>query len=590
MALCVAVRIFSCAYISASTISATTNEGAAKSFKSSANNASFFIRFYRVLIVIFVWHMCLDILEAVLAGFSSLSLYFKSSCGMFLWILASAFVVFVCYRLVVALWLSPLRHIPGPFIARLTSKRAEMYTMAGRMSYMARIDGENYGDIYMCTPNGVAIGNPTDVRNLLSNPGVVKADYYKVLRFTGLESTVSARDPDFASLRRRQIGPYFNPSYLGKMEQSIMEHGILSIKRKWDELIDSSENGVAEVNYCEDFLFVSFDIIGTLIFGKQIEELSVNDAATSRWVASTILYIGIRSMLQLLPAYLFSFALRPIETRYQKLSSYIKESIANRRQLAASAEDQVHNKRPSDLVQAFIDAEDPESKVRMTPEQVHSECVLMMMAGSDTVSGTITWTVHLLMLYPKHYKRAVSEVRLAFGKGHLITYADCRAHLPFVEACLFESLRLSPATGGLLPRVSPPGGTTVQGHYIPEGTLIFMNIGAANRNPAVWPNPHLFDPDRFIDNDDARHSILTFSSGKRVCPGKNLAWWEMLTILANILKDYDWALPDDYKRLGPNVIDKRYGYPKQMDEKQFIIIKPADHGRDCRLMVSKHYK
>ncbi|KAI7831906.1 cytochrome P450 [Kickxella alabastrina] len=495
--------------------------------------------------------------------------------------------IFVVYRLVVAKWVSPLRHIPGPLLARMTGKRLEVYTVIGKMACIGRKDYEAYGDIYVCAPNAVSITNPADIRMLLNNPLVPKAPYYRILRFTGIDNTVSTQDMELANSRRRQMGPYFNPTYLAKMEQTIMQRGILSIKHKWDQLIERSMDGAAEVNYSHDFLFASFDTIGTLIFGRQIKELRTNDVATAHWIDTTVTYIGVRSMLQLFPQIkipLFEF---PWERRYTTLSTYIDVSIDQRRQhLAELASTGREDKRPTDLLQAFIDAEDPESKVQMTHAQIHGECMLMMLAGADTVAHTISWAVHFLTLHPKFYARAVSEVRSAFDSGHTISYSECRAKLPFVEACLYESLRLAPVTGGMLPRVSPAGGLMIQGHFVPEGTFVFVNFASSNHHKKTWCRPYEFDPTRFLDDSEARHNVFTFSSGKRICPGRHLAWWEMLTVFANILKDYDWRLPADFTHLGPNILDE-HGYPKQMESQQFIVVKPANAERDCRLIITK---
>ncbi|KAJ2881058.1 hypothetical protein IWW38_005851, partial [Coemansia aciculifera] len=225
------------------------------------------------------------------------------------------------------------------------------------------------------------------------------------------------------------------------MEQRIMDHGIVSIKKKWDNLISQASDGRAEVNYCDDFLYLAFDTIGVLAFGKQIDELSVNDAATARWIANIVTYLGVRAMFQMLPPLLAKVVLFPWEGRYNRFIAYAHEAVTARRQLIAAQHHKGKERSmPVDLLQAFIDAEDPMSSVRMSSEQIHGECVLMMMAGSDTVSGTLTWAVHLLMLHPEHYKRAVAEVRGQFAQDHIITYNECRAQLPFVEACLHESL------------------------------------------------------------------------------------------------------------------------------------------------------
>ncbi|KAJ1955580.1 hypothetical protein GGI12_005527, partial [Dipsacomyces acuminosporus] len=80
-------------------------------------------------------------------------------------------------------------------------------------------------------------------------------------------------------------------------------------------------------------------------------------------------------------------------------------------------------------------------------------------------------------------------------------------------------------------------------------------------NKRYWKNPYHFDPTRFLDSDEAKRNVFTFSYGARVCPGRQLSWFEMLTTLANILKDYDMRFPDDYSIRGPHVLDDK-GYPK----------------------------
>ncbi|KAJ2521295.1 hypothetical protein H4217_001469 [Coemansia sp. RSA 1939] len=60
----------------------------------------------------------------------------------------------------------------------------------------------------------------------------------------------------------------------------------------------------------------------------------------------------------------------------------------------------------------------------------------------------------------------------------------------------------------------------------------------------------------------------------------------MLTILANVFKDYDMRLPSDYEHLGPAVLDKN-GNPKLMNARQYIVVKPADPIRDCRVVISR---
>jgi hypothetical protein len=79
--------------------------------------------------------------------------------------------------------------------------------------------------------------------------------------------------------------------------------------------------------------------------------------------------------------------------------------------------------------------------------------------------------------------------------------------------------------------------------------------------------------------------LFTFSYGPRNCIGRNLAWVEMLTIVANVLKDYDIALSPDCEWRPENVDEK--GNPKLLPAKCFIASFPSNPERDCRMMISR---
>ncbi|KAI8326255.1 cytochrome P450 [Martensiomyces pterosporus] len=490
--------------------------------------------------------------------------------------------VFLAYTVIYALYFSPLRNIPGPFLARLTRKRDDGIVLMGWASRYARNEFEKYGDVYVSQPKTVSLSNPADARTVFASHAFRKSQFYKTLDIFDIENTLSTADPELASLRRRQLGPYFHHGYLRRMEPTIIKHGIRAIKEKWDELISRSADGLAEVIYSREFLLTTFDITGALSFGREFGALKNNDVTAAEWIASTLAFFGIRQMFTRWPKFISTPIFSRWETRYNELIAFSAESIAKRRELLLTAEE-----KPADLLQAMLDAEDPESKIRMDSVQVHAESIIMLLGGSETSSNTLTWTLHLLMLYPQQYKRAVDEVRSVFDRDHTILYSEGRAKLPFVEACLYESMRLFPVSGGQVSRIVPEGGVTLSGgQFIPGGFEVQVNIQGVNLNKKTWKEPHLFDPARFLDNEDARHSILTFGSGVRICPGRHLAWMEMVTILANLLKDYDFALPADYKLRGPTVLDE-HGYPKIMDSQMFIVSTPKNPERDCRIVVSK---
>ncbi|ORX71948.1 cytochrome P450, partial [Linderina pennispora] len=382
---------------------------------------------------------------------------------------------YASYKIVHALFFSPLRHIPwlipGPW-GKWTKRSTRMY-----------------GDIYVIGPNAVSISDPSD--------------FYIGFDTFGVENTVSARNPKVASMLKRQLGPYFNPAYISKMEHDILRYGILGLKSKWDSELAQSLSGSIEINYNRDFTLATLDSISALVFGTEPRGLKDNDVTGRRLVH------GIHGAM---PLFKFFPILNP--------------------------------------------------KTPMDERQIHASSIEMMLAGTGTTSNALQWATHLLMLHPEIRARAVDEVRSNFAAGHVITYADVRKSLPFVEACIYEALRLCP------------------GHFIPEGTEICVSYSAHGNEPFKY------DPTRFLDNDKSRSNFLTFSSGVRICSGRHLAWAEVSTILANMLKDYDLSLPNDYTHLGPSVLDDS-GYPKLMESVIYAVTTPAHPQRDCRLVLTK---
>ncbi|KAJ2500231.1 hypothetical protein GGH96_002924 [Coemansia sp. RSA 1972] len=237
----------------------------------------------------------------------------------------------------------------------------------------------------------------------------------------------------------------------------------------------------------------------------------------------------------------------------------------------------------NDILQAFIDAEDPQTKTRMTANQIVSETAINMWAGTETTANTLTWTMHMLLLHPHYMERAQQEVREQFAPSCVIEYEDARAQLPFLEHTCFEALRLHAPVNNLS-RMVTQGGVVLRGHYIPDHCSVSVSIHACNTNAETWERPMVFDPERFIKCPEQKRMLLTFSAGVRTCPGRHLALWEIFTTLANVLNNYKLELPGDAvftpKRTNGDG-------PVAMPYYHAITCSPKYPDRDCIVMVSK---
>lgn len=129
--------------------------------------------------------------------------------------------------------------------------------------------------------------------------------------------------------------------------------------------------------------------------------------------------------------------------------------------------------------------------------------------------------------------------------------------LPYLKACVKEAFRLHAPVPFLLPRLANQT-CEVMNYTIPKDARVFVNVWAMGRDPKVWDEPLSFKPDRFLgSNMDFKgqdFELLPFGSGRRMCPGLPLGSLEIEFILASLIHEFDWVLPnnEDPKKLDMN--------------------------------------
>ncbi|KAJ1936540.1 hypothetical protein FBU59_005020, partial [Linderina macrospora] len=182
----------------------------------------------------------------------------------------AATAALVGYKIIYALYFSPFRNIPGPFFARLSNIRLGYTGTFGEMSKYAIEDYEKYGDVYVCGPNAVALSNLSDLKSALSTHAFAKPAFYNAFQLFGVDNILSSCNADLVSMRKRQMGPFFNLGYLQKMEPTILKAGYLALKEKWDAEIDADARGYIEINYSRTYMLATLDVIGALMCGQEL--------------------------------------------------------------------------------------------------------------------------------------------------------------------------------------------------------------------------------------------------------------------------------------------------------------------------------
>ncbi|KAG1798579.1 cytochrome P450 [Suillus plorans] len=148
----------------------------------------------------------------------------------------------------------------------------------------------------------------------------------------------------------------------------------------------------------------------------------------------------------------------------------------------------------------------------------------MFAAGSDTTASAITMMMMAASTHTDVQARVQEELDDVVGRARLPTFAD-HEMLPQVTAFMLESLRWRPVTlGGFAHRATKD--IIWKNYLVPAGATVIGNHWAIANDPEVFPEPHRFNPQRWIDDAGRVRGDLrffTFSFGRRVCPGQHVA-------------------------------------------------------------------
>ncbi|PYH95395.1 cytochrome P450 [Aspergillus ellipticus CBS 707.79] len=176
---------------------------------------------------------------------------------------------------------------------------------------------------------------------------------------------------------------------------------------------------------------------------------------------------------------------------------------------------------------------------------VVSEVNIMMNAGSVTTAIAIANVMYQLLRNPQCLAQLRAEVDGVLEADEVIAPYDKVKHLPYLRACLDESLRIFPPTAHGLPRETPAEGMEILGQWVPGHTTVSMSAYVAHRDERAFPQADQYLPERWLGEEGKalQPYFVAFSAGARSCIGRNISYLEQTKILATLVHRYDFALP-----------------------------------------------
>jgi len=175
----------------------------------------------------------------------------------------------------------------------------------------------------------------------------------------------------------------------------------------------------------------------------------------------------------------------------------------------------------------------------MTDKDIRDNVGLFFLAGHETTSTTLQYTLGLLATHPEVQRKARNEVFEKTPNG--LTYESLR-DFEYLDWIIHESMRLYPAAPTLSGRKINK--ETIIGDWkITENTIIQIDLVTMLHSDKIWGDPEVFRPERWspeVITKEQRSSWIPFSYGPRNCIGMNFSLTEQKIFLTSVLLEYSW--------------------------------------------------
>ncbi|CAN0911223.1 Salviol synthase [Linum grandiflorum] len=226
-------------------------------------------------------------------------------------------------------------------------------------------------------------------------------------------------------------------------------------------------------------------------------------------------------------------------------------------------DDHVHD--DEDLVDVLLNMqENHELGVPMTMDVIKAVTLELFLAGIETSSTTIEWTMSEMIRHPGVLNKVQEEVRQVFGKNGDVK-EDNLHQLKYLDTIIAETL--APREGR--------EHVMLNGRDIPTKTRVIVNAWAINRDSRYWKDAEKFYPERFVDcSTDYKGNdfqFISFGAGRRMCPGMSFGMAVVKLTLANLLFHFDWKLPSNIK---PESLDMTENFGISLRKKYALHLIP----------------
>ncbi|KAF2201393.1 cytochrome P450 [Delitschia confertaspora ATCC 74209] len=459
---------------------------------------------------------------------------------LFITLLSSVaiWVTWAFYRL----YLHPLKAVPGPWLAALSTYYEMYYDLAkgGRLPWKLIELHKHYGPIVRIGPNEVHINDPDFVVRFFSSSNANRRDKHAPhQQQLGVpNATISTITSDLHQKRRAALAPFlssprvvsYQPTILGKIE---------NIASRLDRCKTSGE--VTELRQL--FWYMATDIITEIAFpigtnllqNKELDSGYYNFQKTGQskllWFKHfPFLWTILKGMP---PAWLLKMEPQAaVALRWERDNKALAHDI-----LSGRYEGEKHT-----VIHHLLSSPLPPDEKGF--DRIWEESTSLVGAGGETVANTLCTVIFHVLQNEDILHRLTEELRIAIPDPFQIPPTHTLASLPYLSAVVQEGLRKALGVVSRFIRTDPNQTITYGSYMLPPGTAISVSALLCNNDPNLFPVPQDYIPERWLDAEkygslnEKKRQVITLGGGPRRCLGEHLAYTEIYLVLAVLFRRF----------------------------------------------------
>ncbi|KAK6844451.1 hypothetical protein PG995_014561 [Apiospora arundinis] len=465
--------------------------------------------------------------------------------------IATIAVIYFSTLSIYRLFFHPLARFPGPKLAAITRYYEAYYDLIRNGQYTFKIAElhKKYGPIIRISPYELHVIDPTFYEKLYRQDGRWDKYAWAVDAFTADGSTINTVPHDLHRARRQPLNHFFSKSRIAA-HQNVIDRNVLIFRQRISEFVVAGKM----VDFGAAISALTRDITCELLVNKTYAHLKSEDFhvhVTNMLQTGGFIWRVTKHIRWFGPA---MHAIPPniikkvADDGMKAFFSYIQESEKDTRELlrtatSASSPDTKEDSSRT-IVDEIIHSKLPPAEKRF--ERVMNDVTTATGAAFETTAGVLRLTVYHVFSDQDILRRLRAELATTSTSSPSSSTRSIKAleQLPYLTSVIMEGMRLSPAIGSRSARIAPDRDLFYgEGQMrIPAGTPVGMTTILMHTDETLYPEPLLFNPDRWMDVGARKRLEKTyapFSRGTRMCLGMHLAWAEMYIILSQVVQCFD---------------------------------------------------